>query len=523
MSKNPKPEVSSGWIRLHITPFRPELLTTYLGPALAPLARNISYHSAQTFPETGFGYLELPAMEATKIKHKLNGSILRGQKIRIEDARPEKRKRQLNEGEIEQARQNETERPPKKLRGTKKSKAGEQVLQGYELTGDRKVVRGWTESIAEKKLMKERKKNKKETVDKFTEEESEKKEKKAPKKRREASKFTNGPECLFRTSLPKGTETVDVNEKKDQKEKKKKQRQGVVVVHEFSNTKKHASFLKTTRTSGSKMTQEYVEGKGWVDIDGQVIEAETERQKQTRERMAKRDREIMDVEEEKKNTIALESDRSSSEPSSSEPSSLLTDSSSEEENSEMGADDITPKAVHPLEALYKRPKLSSLDTTLRNTTREPGFTFFGDVHDSDIEIEDNSGDKSDPQTPFTRQEMESRIIRSGAPTPDTAAIGRRLLFSVKEQNNENEDEEENEDHINEEDAHASNDKSAAMNDAGAIDGVRHADINYKKESEFAKWFYANRSDNNRKWRSRRREAMKIKRKRENRRLTRRIV
>jgi hypothetical protein len=88
-------------VRLHITPLKPELLKVYLAPSVLPLAKNISYHIVETFPEKGYGYLELPEVEAKKLKNKLNGLTLKGSKVRIEMAKPEKRKVR-EEGEAEE-------------------------------------------------------------------------------------------------------------------------------------------------------------------------------------------------------------------------------------------------------------------------------------------------------------------------------------------------------------------------------------------------------------------------------------
>ena len=67
-------------VRLHITPLSPELLSAVLASHTAHLADNISYHTLETFPENNYGYLELPPMEAEKLKKKLNGSILKSKK-----------------------------------------------------------------------------------------------------------------------------------------------------------------------------------------------------------------------------------------------------------------------------------------------------------------------------------------------------------------------------------------------------------------------------------------------------------
>ena len=75
--------------RLYISPFTPELLPIVLAPSVLPTASNISFHSLQTFPERNYGFVDLPAMEATKVKKKLHGSILKGSKVKVEEARAE--------------------------------------------------------------------------------------------------------------------------------------------------------------------------------------------------------------------------------------------------------------------------------------------------------------------------------------------------------------------------------------------------------------------------------------------------
>ena len=84
-------------VRLHITPLSPDLLSAILPSSIAHLAEAVSYHTLDVFPECNYGYLELPSMEAEKLKKKLNGSILKGKKIQIEEARPRKRALEEND------------------------------------------------------------------------------------------------------------------------------------------------------------------------------------------------------------------------------------------------------------------------------------------------------------------------------------------------------------------------------------------------------------------------------------------
>src|SRR5436190_20310329 len=77
--------------RLHISPLDPSLLETILPPPVRLLATDISLHRIQTFPENSYGFVSLPAMEAEKLMKKLNGSILKGKKIKVQEARPGKK------------------------------------------------------------------------------------------------------------------------------------------------------------------------------------------------------------------------------------------------------------------------------------------------------------------------------------------------------------------------------------------------------------------------------------------------
>jgi hypothetical protein len=117
--------------RLHINPLTPALLTTIVPPAILPNARNISYHTLQTFPERAYEFLELPSIEASKIQKKLNGSILKGTKIRIEPAKP------MFKPALEA---HEPEKPRKEKDRSKKRKRDETVPAAE--IGERSVKRG---------------------------------------------------------------------------------------------------------------------------------------------------------------------------------------------------------------------------------------------------------------------------------------------------------------------------------------------------------------------------------------------
>ncbi|KAF2016117.1 hypothetical protein BU24DRAFT_422454 [Aaosphaeria arxii CBS 175.79] len=568
-------------VRLHVTPFTPALLKVYLAPSVLPLAQNISYHTVETFPDKGFGYVELPAMEAAKLKKKLNGSTLKGSKVKIEEAKPEKRKANDDAQDDEKAVK----------RAKKERKRKEQgVIEGAELPGDRKIKRGWTEPPA---------KNRKERKDK----DKDKKDKKDQKSKQKESKYTKEPEMLFKTVLPPviATEMASKDKSKSKKDKKSKKSksQQETIVHEFTNNSKQPSFLKSTQVvTEAKPAVEYINGKGWVDEDGNVVEAETGKAR------FRRILELVDVEPmEKKDTADPGSEAKSSSkprparekrvkrkatpsPSSSElEESSVVSSSSESEDSESEDEAeavnepaassppaaestpeiaVTPSSpsgrkpeVHPLEALFKKPKPTSIE--LPNTPAKglapinTSFSFFG--NDDSMEVDaDASGNP--PVTPFTERDLEWRGLRSAAPTPDTATVGRRFSFSWRKSSQEVDDEEddddieagkqlnsntkanssvahlpglaeEDEDEANELDVggesgdESDNDRQATptRSQKGKA-GLNEEEDEEKEESEFAKWFWENRGENNRAWKKRRRETLKTKRLRENKKLRR---
>lgn len=543
------------YTRLHITPFTPALLNTFLPTSILPNARNISYHSIQTFPDKGYGYVELPAMDAEKIKKKLNGSILKGTKVRIEKARPEK-----------EVLMEPQEHPPK--RAKRKRKRDE--LPGIDI-GERHVKRGWTtpaKDIAKSK---------------------DKKALKAIK-----SKYTTGPECLFKTNLPPNvaSKTQSAEVKADKKKRKKAGKE--TVVHEFAKTTKYATFLRSSSGSSKpKVAAEYVKGKGWVDEEGNLVEeATTKKKRKTKEPTPEPPAEASESEDsgdeetaeteadkveanpilredpksdaaasdsEDEETVLAEAadpmdveptlpdpedakgastsgssdDDSSSEEeaedqevsqaakdnsNSSDFSSSDSESESSEEESEVeepqsavsnrshastslslsikipNSNNSTPinTSVHPLEALYKRPKA---DGASSSKAAPLSFSFFG--ADGEEENEDDSFNQV-PLTPFTQKDIEYRGIRSAAPIPDTAHPNKRFIWPT-----DNDDEDDNE--------------------VGPSSPIRKPESSGTKdekdgeqESEFQKWFWENRGNVDRSWKARRRAVAKEKRQRENR-------
>lgn len=535
-----------GFVRLHITPFDADLFKIVVPASAAPSARNISYHTIETFPEKRYGFVELPKMEADKVKKRLNGATLKGSKVRIEKARPEK---QIDRGEEDDKKDKKKKKPKSKSSDAdeqeerpKKRKREMGVIDGVVLK-DRKVKRGWTEPLDYK--------NKKSKKDRDT-----KGKDKDAKRKQSRSKYIDQEECLLKTRVPPNEMgNLPKEEDPDKKKKKKKGSSRQVTVHEFEKTTKFMNFLRDAapEAKGSQAT-EYVEGKGWVDEDGNVVEEVKEKvkPKPAPKTSSEKKEQPAPVDEDEEDTTSG-SDTSSEEDTSDEDSDnesedeavdvkaserpaaagKVNGTTSEEANNKMESNsdsdssssesddsddeatptpetaeatapdsttkplsiDIppppsTPKAVHPLEALYKKPKA---DGTAAVTPAEEskGFSFFGD----DIEEEDESGDAPGtavPMTPYTQKEFEWRNVRSAAPTPDTVHPARmQSFFPGDDVDMDDVDAEEHE-----EDA-----EPAAAGQQGTTD--------------FQKWFWENRRDLNRSWMTRRKTAAKEKRHRDN--------
>jgi hypothetical protein len=569
-------------VRLHITPLKPELLKVYLAPSVLPLARNISYHTVETFPEKGFGYVELPEQEAQKIRKKLNGTTLKGSKVRIEMAKPEKRKaREEADAEDKPAKRSKKDKKEKKSKSDKseKRKRSPGVFDGVELPDNRKVKRGWTEPTSTKSKGSKDKKDKKSKDDKH---------------QSKPSKYTKEPELLFKAKLEPvaATEHTRKEKKKDKKDKKeRKSKSKEVIVHEFEKNTKTPSFLKAAKVSTEKKPPvDYINGVGWVDEDGVVVEPETKKAAASRALQLVDGQQLKEppptdsqgrpivkkdvpkpVEKKKKRKVTPPPE-SSSESELDEESSVVSsssedESSSESESEESGSDsdaedkedaapptpspvqskaapksspkpsppsDPTPapttetKEVHPLEALFKRTAPTSLSTPTKPPPINTSFSFFDNENTSPTgEPIDNEAVENAPATPFTQRDLEWRGLRSAAPTPDTAAIGRRFSFDWRKGSQEaDEDEEELSDAGVEAgrqlDANTKANTQSQLTDVAEEDDNEGADASEgeeKPESEFRKWFWENRGDINRAWKKRRREALKAKRHADNRKMT----
>ncbi|KAK5128338.1 hypothetical protein LTR85_003006 [Meristemomyces frigidus] len=543
--------------RLHITPFNPDLLERYVPSAIRPLASGISFHAVQTAPEKGFGYVELPTMEADKVKKKFNGSTLKGAKVRVEEARPEK-KRKVEEDEDEDARK------ARKRAKKEKRKKEQNVIPGRELEEGRHIKRGWDDG-ADKKAAKKPKKS---------------------KSGKEGGDSINGKKLLFKTTIPPNAEPVKTKSKSEGKAKKekteKKERSGKekrkAVVQEFANTQK--PIISVDGPSTGKGVFRYEDGKGWVDAAGNVVEAERAskrpRKREPTESLADSD-DMAPHEGPEEATSSKTPAEEDDEPLDDEGSSLDGVGEKTMNDHDMGSDwegngvqpvqppteihdqvaeaakplpdqagddaegdnedDIEdepdetahdtahvveqPKEVHPLEALFKRPVSKPESATKpKPSPIDTSFNFFN----SSVAGEDEEGEEAPagypPQTPHTKQDLEWRSLRSAAPTPDTAAIGRKFSFPFAH-GDDDEDEDDDAD-VGEEAGLGAVQEDEELPEANQVP-VAGGKEGQAEESEFRKWFYDNRGALNRGWKKRRREERKAKRQRENRRLSRKVV
>ncbi|OJJ46297.1 hypothetical protein ASPZODRAFT_167284 [Penicilliopsis zonata CBS 506.65] len=529
-------------VRLHITPFTPDLLGAVLPVSVRATAQDISFHTIPTFPENNYGYVTLPAMEAEKIKKKLNGSILKGKKFKVDKAHPPKRLRGEAEDEEPSSEQApSTKKPSKKRRVEEETETG--VLEGFELPTDRKVKRGWTESNNDKKDRRRADKKK------------EKKEKGVKEKKMQArSKYTDKPELLFRTNLPPNRVSDANDESKNStgkdKDKKKKGSARETTVHEFAKTVTHPSFLRSGEEQ-QPPTSEFVDGKGWVDGSGNVKEPASDRIRSKEFRPgqvpgAKEKRKAKKIEvavepssesDDWTSSSGSSSDESESESASeSESDNDNSDSSSKSSESAVSSDKDThppvkaskasasnesdlptetanvdakvtgekqpSQEVHPLEALFKRPAAEEKSKAAEPTSNQ--FSFFG--ASEDIESEEETQESAEPQTPFTKKDLQFRGLRSAAPTPDTGLVNRKMKLDEDEDEDDDDDDEEDEEDDDDDDAEIATPSSK----------FKPLPVKQIPETEFTKWFWEHRGENNRAWKKRRRDAAKEQRQRENR-------
>ncbi|KZZ92975.1 Nucleotide-binding, alpha-beta plait [Moelleriella libera RCEF 2490] len=334
-----------GYTRLHITP-----LDLDLAKIVVPAnGRNLSLHTIETFPEKRYGFVDLPSADADKLKRKLHGSTLKGVKMRIEQARSEqnqteesKQKKGQKRSRISGTTTDDAALPSsKKHRGSSSSSSKSEigVIEGVALH-DRKVKRGWTEPVATSK-----KKKSKHDATATT--------KKTTARPRHRSKYTDQDECLLKTKLPpNAVGNLPTAERRRDKKRKRRDDGREVTVHEFEKTTKFPSFLKTVvpQTLG-KPAVEFVEDKGWVDEDGELVEAVKPRAKGLKQKKGEaRNKQQQQpppaaVQEESDDETSSSGESSDEETMPPPPSKAAAGQSLEEGGSDSSSDDDTTTTV----------------------------------------------------------------------------------------------------------------------------------------------------------------------------------
>lgn len=562
--------------RLYISPFNPIFISTILPTTAISVVPNPSYHQIETFPEKSYGYLDLPSEEAQQVKKKLNGSILRGRKMRVEDARPQKRKHR-SEKEVENGTGDKDEQLQNKRSEKETRKDG--VLLAIKLIKNREVKRGWTQPAVNES------RSRRGLAD-------------------EASKKERS-QLLFRTNLPPNvaSKTADMGvRRRSWKREVDGKAWQAVQIKEFTKTTKCPTFLRDSQMfREGKKSATYEEGKGWIDDGGNVVEAVRERHSSRRPQGLSVKAPTVETvcngaslrsgEHEREESLRTLDDRNSNLGISSEdannfkaapvagtssptPANTLHaqrktrlprhDTFTASKASTTIATRLSPaispataiKDVHPLEALFKRPTSQSATTTnskpptsgLRPAPIMTSFSFFeadynGDAYDNNVHDGEETGWDSaslqPPQTPFTRRDIEYRGIRSAAPTPDTAAIGKKFslpwaeIVSYADLNDEEnvkvdnrgtspiklgpvEDEDDDNYGDDDDDIHKWN--SNTIRPKTKKEDTFTAPIKEKmtEETPFEKRFWEQRGENNRNWKARVREKKKEKRQEDNR-------
>ncbi|KAI0811881.1 hypothetical protein GGR55DRAFT_92599 [Xylaria sp. FL0064] len=556
------------YTRLHITPFDSSLQSVVIPASILPRARNISYHTIETFPEKRFGFVDLPTMDTDKLKKKLNGAVLKGSKMRVETALPEPVSRPTADTDAAETRKEKKEKKEKKKK-SKKRKHEADVMEGVQLEG-RKVKRGWT-TTEQEMIEEKRKKARKEKRDKAPPKD-EKKEKAAKKKKPTVkSKYTDEPECLFKTKLPGPVTLIEAKETEEEgeqasshKKKRKRKSDRGVIVHEFEKTTKYPTFLKSSSTGASAEATTFKDGIGWVDSTGKVIEPVKSRRRPEgipAPDPPKPKKAIREPEEEKGGEVGDEDDddKTSSSGTSSSDEDDDTSSSGSESESDVSAQEAeattppqqlkvktpiasspltvtksesarpkssgsitslsikipptTPTAkIHPLEVLYKRPQGG--DGGPNGYSEAQPFSFFGNDDDVEEDGDFMAPASQAPMTPFTKQEFEFRNIRSAAPTPDTAHPSRSFNFWASQGSADDAESGEDNDAkgLGDVEEEQEEDNDVDMEDTVAASGQ----TGQTPASDFQKQFWESRGNLNRAWRKRRKSAAKEKRYRENR-------
>ncbi|MCJ1439536.1 MAG: hypothetical protein MMC23_000015 [Stictis urceolatum] len=410
-------------------------------------------------------------MEAQKLKKKLDGTIFRGKKMKVEEAK--KRNDVSPEDDVQDEGVGSTT-----TRGQKR-KRGEGVIAGHELARDRKVKRGWTE-VAEPQMSRSKSRGGKRSKEK--------------KKKAKKSEYANKEELLFKTKLPANKR--DIGRSKNLRNKSIKGQADQIVVHEFENRTKHPSFLRQPAglRSGVKEGSDQANPKisliandvlgsdspspGRISATSPVqsaestsseesssgpeaAETEAPRSKRTTAKIATPST-VPTIQEEPEFSSEAHHNNALLEVDDETSSSGLSNSEEGGDHDKVNVNTIKTSQIsslassteaatpHALETLFKRPasQISKSTPTQELSINPTPFSFFSGNADEDADGEGTEiaehhstpatvstsagfssvykrGPKPPslaiPATPHTTMDKQWRAQRSAAPTPDTAA------------------------------------------------------------------------------------------------------
>jgi hypothetical protein len=489
-SNNPQP-ASQSTTRLHIFPLSPDLFKILLPPSKLPSYSNLSYHSVETSPDQTYAFLDVPSNLVDKLQKQLSGTFIRGKTLKISKAKPEIWREYSVDAPTDKSSSISRDHPVERLSVQRLN-----ILEGYRIPDTRRIQRGWA-TVAT-----------------------------ASNSARDVSNsFTMSKpnaECLFRVSLPQNASGKDTTKGSRKQVLPGGRYKHAAVLREHTNATKFSSFLRSEKLPADlKPVSEYIEGTGWVDLGGKVVEPEPQKNRLTERALAFKPSspEISEVSTPDHSDSSSGSEHESSSNSNGNSSDATNDTVSEAETKDE-VDDISinysedldilvegketrpsvpteEKAVHPLEAVFK-PTSNTLTIADPIIDKPETFTFFGSDADSLVD-EDQDAD-------YVDEEMDD------APTINSES---RVTGKTKDP------------------GIVFDSESISQSDWKPYDplvflqtvvkSIPKDVVQLETKKPFAETFYENRSTTNRVWKQRRKEARKLQRKLDNRRKEKRVV
>lgn len=358
--------------------------------------------------------------------------------MRVDEARPDRGAKRKADAQDNQQEGKRTRRSGRKEQ--------DGVLKGVELPIGRKVKRGWEEgwvgtdtSMGNFKRASKKDKQKAEAV--------------APESEAPKDKPGDDEKLLFRTQIPSNKDNAEPTAEKPKTHKTKKSKPHTTEVKEFTNTEPVPTFTRDATTTERQSTT-FDDSKGWIDSTGAVVEPLPENSRSSR-----RSRKQKQPKQHNLTTTTPPPPPPANGTSTinKSPTPQISIDATATLSDTGAADPVLSNEPSTLETLFKRPSSKS-----KSKRPEPikTFTFFdgngeGDspdaAHAADAIATSDPDDplpgaptshpavmgprkkptrlsalQIPPQTPFTRRDLDARGLRSAAPTPDTAAIGKRM-------------------------------------------------------------------------------------------------